>query len=132
MFIDQGGRVRKLEAKQSDCLGVYRRTELISGGRFVFKHQERDTFLGIRSAAGANCPASNTDMMKRKDMIKMRYPGCANKLLAHPGFLMFRNVHGFMPLGLGSDYSLWRMEKHISVQLMVSLISVTKKANVKV
>ena len=73
---------------QSDCLGVYKRTDIISSGHFVFKHQDRDRYLsiaphpmshlqqcgwGIRdkpgatrpyrsyveSAAGANCPASN-------------------------------------------------------------------------
>ena len=65
--------------KRSDCLGVYKRTDIISCGRPVFKHQDRDKYLsmtpgcitwgigdkpgdttaGIKSAAGANCPASN-------------------------------------------------------------------------
>jgi len=64
--------------KKSDCLGVYKRTELMSCGRFVFKHQARHKYLSIApgatnwiiggkpgatkgyivSAAGANCPAS--------------------------------------------------------------------------
>ena len=62
----------------ADCLGVFRPTDMFSAGRRVFKHQSREKYLsippgetrwmitdtpgadkgGIRSAAGANCPAS--------------------------------------------------------------------------
>ena len=69
---------------QSDCLGVYRRTDIISSGRFVFKHQTREKYLsippgkrvwsiggtataGIQSAAGANCPASNRNRYSERD-----------------------------------------------------------------
>ena len=64
--------------KKSECLGVYKRTHIISCGRFVFKHQDRERYLSIppgntswmitdkpgdtagdiQSAAAANCPAS--------------------------------------------------------------------------
>ena len=60
------------------CLGVYKRTGIISSGRFVFKHEAQDKYLSIApgatswvigdtpgaskgyilSASGANCPAS--------------------------------------------------------------------------
>ena len=64
--------------KKPDCLGIYKRTETISNGRFVFENQSKDKYLkiganmlvwsigdksgyteDIRSAAVANCPASN-------------------------------------------------------------------------
>ena len=76
--------------KRSDCLGVYKRTDIISCGRFVFKHQDRDKYLRIapgktvwtigdkpgdttayiQSAAGANCPASNRNRYSERLNVK--------------------------------------------------------------
>ena len=64
--------------KWPDYLGVYKRTDIICSGRFVFKHEAREKYLSIPpgysswgigdkpgapkadigSAAGSNCPAS--------------------------------------------------------------------------
>ena len=73
-------------SKMGYYLGVYRRTDMISSGRMVFKHQTLEKYLsiapgttvwstrdkpgadtgGIQSAAGANCPASNKNRYNKR------------------------------------------------------------------
>ena len=76
--------------KQSQSLGVYKKTDIISCGRHVFKHQARERYLsiaplktawgirdkpgamvaGIHSAAAANCPASYRNRNSERDNLK--------------------------------------------------------------
>ena len=76
--------------KKSHYLGVYKRTDIISCGRPVFKHQDKDKYLSmtsgntnwgigdklgvtrayIQSAAGANCPASARNKYSERFNVK--------------------------------------------------------------
>lgn len=99
--------------KRPDCLGVFRPTDMFSSGRRVFKHQSREKYLcippgytiwkitdtpgadsaGMRSAAGANCPASERNRFCDRDNVKSWMYSVNNQLKKDPSITVTCSKH---------------------------------------